>query len=45
MPPEAAADSLAHRRGLELHAWFNPFRAMYGGGKVEKFELELRFRQ
>src|SRR5688572_16637513 len=25
----------SHKRGLELHAWFNPFRAMYGGGKVE----------
>jgi uncharacterized lipoprotein YddW (UPF0748 family) len=26
----------SHRRGIELHAWFNPFRAMYGGGKVEE---------
>ena len=26
----------AHKRGLELHAWFNPYRAMYGGGKVEE---------
>ncbi|HEV2296821.1 MAG TPA: family 10 glycosylhydrolase [Tepidisphaeraceae bacterium] len=25
----------SHKRGLELHAWFNPFRAMYGGGKKE----------
>jgi uncharacterized lipoprotein YddW (UPF0748 family) len=23
----------AHRRGLELHAWFNPFRARYPGGR------------
>ena len=23
----------AHRRGLELHAWFNPFRARYDGAK------------
>ena len=23
----------AHKRGIELHAWFNPFRAMYGGGE------------
>ncbi|HEY3266241.1 MAG TPA: family 10 glycosylhydrolase [Armatimonadota bacterium] len=23
----------AHKRGLELHAWFNPFRARYSGAK------------
>jgi uncharacterized lipoprotein YddW (UPF0748 family) len=23
----------AHKRGIELHAWFNPHRAMYGGGE------------
>ena len=23
----------AHRRGLELHAWFNPYRAHYPSGK------------
>src|SRR5438552_15915948 len=34
-PPEPAWDPLefavteAHQRGLELHAWFNPFRAAY----------------
>jgi uncharacterized lipoprotein YddW (UPF0748 family) len=34
-PPEPAWDPLAfaveeaHRRGLELHAWFNPYRAAY----------------
>ena len=27
-PLEFAIDE-AHRRGLELHAWFNPFRARY----------------
>ena len=21
----------AHKRGLEFHAWFNPYRASYGG--------------
>jgi uncharacterized lipoprotein YddW (UPF0748 family) len=24
----------AHKRGLELHAWFNPYRARYGGAKT-----------
>src|SRR5688500_7969158 len=23
----------SHKRGIELHAWFNPHRAMYGGGE------------
>ena len=23
----------AHARGIELHAWFNPHRAMYAGGE------------
>ncbi|MGB7160411.1 MAG: family 10 glycosylhydrolase [Tepidisphaeraceae bacterium] len=23
----------SHQRGIELHAWFNPFRAMSGGGE------------
>lgn len=40
-PPEPFYDPLelavreAHRRGLELHAWFNPYRASHpeGGGK------------
>lgn len=26
----------SHKRGLELHAWFNPYRAMYGGGDKAK---------
>ncbi|HLS27210.1 MAG TPA: family 10 glycosylhydrolase [Opitutales bacterium] len=25
----------AHKRGLELHAWFNPYRARYGSAKSE----------
>lgn len=25
----------AHKRGIELHAWFNPFRAKAGGAKYE----------
>jgi uncharacterized lipoprotein YddW (UPF0748 family) len=39
--PEPAYDPLAfvieeaHRRGLELHAWFNPFRARMPGAKSE----------
>ena len=37
--PEPAWDPLkfavqeAHRRGLELHAWFNPYRALHPSGK------------
>ena len=36
-PPEPRYDPLAfavreaHARGLELHAWFNPYRALYAG--------------
>ena len=26
----------AHKRGLELHAWFNPYRAMAGGARGER---------
>ena len=25
----------SHKRGMELHAWFNPYRTRYGGGKIE----------
>ena len=38
-PPEPNYDPLefavaeAHRRGLELHAWFNPYRASHPSGK------------
>ena len=31
--PLAFAVTEAHRRGLELHAWFNPFRARHVGAK------------
>jgi uncharacterized lipoprotein YddW (UPF0748 family) len=31
-PLEFAVDA-AHRRGLELHAWFNPFRALHHSSK------------
>src|SRR6185503_6645702 len=32
--PLAYAVELAHQRGLELHAWFNPFRARLQTGKT-----------
>jgi len=38
-PPEPAYDPLAfwvteaHRRGIELHAWFNPYRARHSSAK------------
>ncbi len=31
--PLAFAITEAHRRGLELHAWFNPYRARYRGDR------------
>jgi uncharacterized lipoprotein YddW (UPF0748 family) len=31
--PLAFAVAEAHRRGLELHAWFNPYRARYRGDR------------
>jgi uncharacterized lipoprotein YddW (UPF0748 family) len=40
-PPEPNYDPLAfaveeaHKRGLELHAWFNPYRAHHPNGKSE----------
>lgn len=40
-PPEPAYDPLAfaveeaHKRGLELHAWFNPFRAHHPSAKSD----------
>lgn len=33
--PLAFAIEEAHKRGLELHAWFNPFRARHVSGKGE----------
>ncbi len=41
-PPEPYYDPLtfwideAHRRGLGLHAWFNPYRARYAGAKYQE---------
>lgn len=32
----------AHRRGLELHAWFNPFRATISGRPVGKNHISRR---
>jgi uncharacterized lipoprotein YddW (UPF0748 family) len=40
-PPEPGYDPLAfavdeaHKRGLELHAWFNPYRSRHPAGKSE----------
>ena len=31
--PLAFAVDAAHARGLELHAWFNPYRAFHGSGR------------
>ena len=31
--PLAFAIGEAHRQGMELHAWFNPYRARYKGAK------------
>ncbi len=33
--------SQAHRRGIELHAWFNPFRARQSGAKSSAAPLHL----
>ena len=33
--PLALAIQLAHARGIELHAWFNPYRAWHPSGKGE----------
>jgi len=56
-PPEPLYDPLefavsaAHRRGLELHAWFNPFRARHhsarsavSGGHISKARPDLVHR-
>ncbi len=39
--PLAFAVEEAHRRGLELHAWFNPFRAWHPTGKSRPSDLHL----
>jgi uncharacterized lipoprotein YddW (UPF0748 family) len=31
----------AHARGIELHAWFNPYRTKYAGGRVEAAESHI----
>ncbi len=40
--PLAFAISEAHRRGLELHAWFNPFRATVSGKPVGSGHISRR---
>jgi uncharacterized lipoprotein YddW (UPF0748 family) len=31
----------AHKRGIELHAWFNPYRTRYGGKPIEAAESHI----
>lgn len=40
--PLAFAIQEAHRRGLELHAWFNPFRATISGRPVGRNHISRR---
>lgn len=40
--PLAFAITEAHRRGLELHAWFNPFRATISGKPVGRSHISSR---
>lgn len=40
--PLAFACAEAHRRGIELHAWFNPFRTTVSGKPVGKGHISLR---
>lgn len=40
--PLAFAVQEAHRRGLELHAWFNPFRATISGRPVGRGHISQR---
>jgi uncharacterized lipoprotein YddW (UPF0748 family) len=35
----------SHKRGMELHAWFNPFRTKYGGGKYEAADSHISKRR
>ena len=39
--PLAFAIAEAHKRGLELHAWFNPFRATISGRPVGKKHISF----
>ncbi|MCC8021663.1 MAG: family 10 glycosylhydrolase [Akkermansia sp.] len=41
--PLAFAVSEAHRRGIELHAWFNPFRAKANSSPVGRGHVSLRY--
>lgn len=40
--PLAFAVAEAHKRGIEVHAWFNPFRATISGKSVGKNHISLR---
>lgn len=40
--PLAFAITEAHRRGIELHAWFNPFRATIDGRPIGKGHIASR---
>ena len=31
----------AHKRGIELHAWFNPYRTRYGGSKAPAADTHM----
>lgn len=42
--PLAFAVAEAHRRGVELHAWFNPFRATVSGKPVGRGHISQRRR-
>lgn len=43
--PLAFAVEEAHQRGLELHAWFNPYRALHPSARGELAENHLRKTQ
>jgi len=43
--PLAFAVTEAHRRGLELHAWFNPYRAKHGSAKTPLAASHLATRR
>ncbi len=42
--PLAFAVAEAHKRGIEVHAWFNPFRATISGRPVGKGHISLKRR-
>ena len=41
--PLAFTIAEAHKRGIEVHAWFNPFRATISGKSVGKNHVSLRY--